>query len=207
MSGLQTLLTNSYGPAIGALCFVLIMSRVPEPMRRSLNAVLVAGTCGAYLNGGFGIWELIYPVLATPVVYFALRSYPFIGVACLMHAAWDLPHHLWGNPIWPFMPTSSWGCLIFDSSSQSGSWPRRTRADRTWSSGAEGARESHSAVTRAFQTTACRFANVIGFAEDVGELDTILPVFSMSAWRLIRPECRANSHNAVWGRSNRVKYR
>jgi len=20
-----------------------------------------------------------------------------------------------GNPIWPFMPTSSWGCMIFDS--------------------------------------------------------------------------------------------
>jgi len=32
-----------------------------------------------------------------------------------MHAAWDLAHHLWGNPIWPFMPTSSWGCMIFDS--------------------------------------------------------------------------------------------
>ena len=32
-----------------------------------------------------------------------------------MHAAWDLPHHLWGNPIWPFMPTSSFGCVIFDS--------------------------------------------------------------------------------------------
>jgi hypothetical protein len=116
MSGLQTLLAvDSYGPAIGALCFVLIMSRVPEPMRRTLNAVLVAGTCGAYLNGGFGIWELIYPLLATPVVYLALRSHRFIGVAWLMHAAWDLPHHLWGNPIWPFMPTSSWGCLIFDT--------------------------------------------------------------------------------------------
>ena len=23
-----------------------------------------------------------------------------------MHAAWDLAHHLCGNPIWPFMPTS-----------------------------------------------------------------------------------------------------
>ena len=116
MSGLQTLLAvDSYGPAIGALCFVVVMSRVPEPMRRTLNAILVAGTCGVYMNGGFGIWELIYPVLATPVVYLALRSYRFIGVAWLMHAAWDLPHHLWGNPIWPFMPTSSWGCLIFDT--------------------------------------------------------------------------------------------
>jgi hypothetical protein len=32
-----------------------------------------------------------------------------------MHAAWDVPHHLWGHPIWPFMPTSSFGCVIFDT--------------------------------------------------------------------------------------------
>ena len=24
-------------------------------------------------------------------------------------------HHVWGNPIWPFMPTSSFGCLVFDA--------------------------------------------------------------------------------------------
>ena len=104
-----------YGPAIGALCFVLGMSWVPEPARRTFNAILVAGTCGAYLNGGFGEWELIYPILATPVVFAGVQSYRFIGIAWLMHAAWDLAHHFWGNPIWPFMPTSSWGCMIFDS--------------------------------------------------------------------------------------------
>jgi len=32
-----------------------------------------------------------------------------------MHAAGDLAHHLWGIPLWPFMPTSSWGCMIFDA--------------------------------------------------------------------------------------------
>jgi Family of unknown function (DUF6010) len=104
-----------YGPAISALLFVLIMSRIPEPARRTFNAILVAGTCGAYLAGGFGIWELAYPLVATPVVYAGLRAYPFIGIAWLMHAGWDLAHHFWGNPIWPFMPTSSWGCMIFDS--------------------------------------------------------------------------------------------
>jgi len=91
------------------------MSRVSEPVRRPFNAILAAGACGAYLNGGFGVWELVYPVLATPVVYLGLRSYRFIGLAWLMHAGWDLPHHLWGNPIWPFLPTSSFGCMIFDT--------------------------------------------------------------------------------------------
>jgi len=66
------------------------------------------------LNGGFGKWELVYSLLATPVVYAGLRSYRFIGIAWLMDAAWDLAHHLWGNAIWPFMPSSSWGCMIFD---------------------------------------------------------------------------------------------
>jgi uncharacterized protein DUF6010 len=108
-------LMDVLGPAIGACVFVLVMSLVREPTRRTLNAVIVAGASGVYLSGGFGIWEIIYPVMVTPVAYRALQSYRYIGVAWLMHAAWDLPHHLWGNPIWPFMPTSSFGCFVFDS--------------------------------------------------------------------------------------------
>ena len=140
MSASHTLVfADHLGPVIAALLFILVMSRVPEPARRTFNAILVAGTCGAYLGGGFGIWELAYPLLATPVVYAGLRSYRFIGVAWLMHAAWDLAHHLWGNPVWPFMPTSSWGCMIFDAviaiSFLAGApaliqhiWPSRVRA-------------------------------------------------------------------------------
>ena len=103
------------GPAIGAVVFVLLMSIVPEPARRRFNAVFVAGASGVYLSGGFGPWELLYPALTMPVVYLALDSYRWIGIAWLMHAGWDVVHHLWGNPIWPFMATSSWGCMIFDT--------------------------------------------------------------------------------------------
>ena len=103
------------GPAIGAVVFVLVMSLVPEPARRRFNAVFVAGASGVYLSGGFGPLELLYPAITAPVVYLALDSHRLIGVAWLMHAGWDVVHHLWGNPIWPFMPTSSWGCMIFDT--------------------------------------------------------------------------------------------
>lgn len=103
------------GPAIAALVFVMVMSSVPEPSRQQFNAILVAGAGGVYLSGGFGAWELLYPALATPVAFLGLRSYRFIAFAWLMHAAWDLPHHFWGNPIWPFMRTSSLGCAIFDT--------------------------------------------------------------------------------------------
>src|SRR5262249_4290594 len=91
------------GPAVPAGGFVLLMSTVREPARRTFNAVLVAGTAGVYLSGGFGLWELMYPAIVTPILYLGLRSYRFIGIAWLMHAAWDLPHHFWGHPIWPFM--------------------------------------------------------------------------------------------------------
>lgn len=103
------------GPALGAAMFVLVMSLVKEPDRRTFNAIFVAGASGVYLSGGFGPWELLYPVIVTPVVYFGLRSYRFIGLAWLMHSCWDIVHHLWGNTIWPFMPTSSFGCMIFDA--------------------------------------------------------------------------------------------
>jgi hypothetical protein len=106
---------DSVGPALGGVIFVLVMSLVKEPTRRTFNAIFVAGASGVYLSGGFGPWELLYPAIVTPVVYFGLRSYRFIGLAWLMHSCWDIAHHLRGNPIWPFMPTSSFGCMIFDA--------------------------------------------------------------------------------------------
>ena len=115
MTAPPLVLMDYIGPAIGAGVFVLIMSLVREPERRTFNAVLVAGASGVYMSGGFGVWELVYPVIVMPIAYLGLRSYRFIGLAWLMHAAWDLPHHLWGRPIWPFLPTSSFGCVIFDT--------------------------------------------------------------------------------------------
>jgi len=110
------LIMDFVGPVIGAIAFVVIMSFVSEPARRTINAMIVAGASGAYLSGGgFGIWEVVFPVIAMPVAYLGLRSYSFIGLAWLMHSCWDIVHHLWGNPIWPFMPTSSFGCTIFDA--------------------------------------------------------------------------------------------
>src|SRR5262245_6948914 len=102
------------GPAIGASVFVLIMSFLNRRIRLRLNAVLAAGAAGVYLSGGLGPWELLYPALLSPLLYFAIESFPLIGVAWLLHAAWDAVHHFYGNPLWPFMATSSFGCLIFD---------------------------------------------------------------------------------------------
>jgi len=103
------------GPVGGAVVFIVIMASVREPARRNLNAVVVAGAGGVYMSGGFGLWELLYAAVAVTVAYAGLRSYRAIGLAWLMHAGWDLLHHLYGNAIWPFMPTSSFGCMLLDS--------------------------------------------------------------------------------------------
>ncbi len=109
------------GPLAAALVFVLSMSLVPEPARRHLNLALVAGAAGVYMSGGgFGVWEVAYPVLSTVLVYRAMRAdlmqaYRLIGLAWCLHAAWDLLHHRFGHEIWPFLPASSWGCMLFDS--------------------------------------------------------------------------------------------
>ena len=104
-----------FGPALGALVFVAVMSLVAEPTRRTLNAIILAGASGVYLSGGFGLWELTYPVIGAAIAFRGLRSYGSIGVGWLIHAGRDIAHHLWGNPIWPFMPSSAFGCMIFDS--------------------------------------------------------------------------------------------
>jgi hypothetical protein len=108
-------LIDALAPAFGAAVFVLLLSFVREPTRKTFNAIFVAGASGVYLSGGFGVWELLYPAIATPIAFIGLRSYQFIGIAWLMHSCWDIAHHFWGNPVWPFMPTSSFGCMIFDA--------------------------------------------------------------------------------------------
>jgi len=108
-------LPDIIGPVVGALLFVLGVSAVPEPARRSVNAFLAAGATGVYISGGFGAWELLFAALALPLAYLGMKSYRYIGVVWLMHSAWDLPHHLWNHPIWPFQSTSSFGCLVFDA--------------------------------------------------------------------------------------------
>ena len=102
------------GPAAAAGLFVLVMSKLRDSPRRKLMAVMTAGFATAYLGGGLGMWEFWYFVAASFVAYRALDSYGFVAIGWLMHPVWDLVHHFYGNPIWPWMPTSSFGCAVFD---------------------------------------------------------------------------------------------
>lgn len=97
------------------LLYALLMSLIREPHRRRFNAVMVAGAGAAYLSGGgMGGWEFAFTVVVTYVAYRGLDSWTFIGIGWLLHTAWDIVHHVKGNPIIPFLHTSSLGCAICD---------------------------------------------------------------------------------------------
>jgi hypothetical protein len=102
------------GPILVGVLFVCACSFFPEPSRQNFSAIMIAGAGAAYLNGGLGKWEFVFTTVVTFCAYKGLRSYNFIGVGWLLHTGWDVMHHLYGNPIVPFVPSSSLGCAICD---------------------------------------------------------------------------------------------
>ncbi|WP_033289539.1 DUF6010 family protein [Amycolatopsis jejuensis] len=97
------------------LAYCALQSLLKEPARRKFNAVMVAGAGAAYLSGGaLGGWEFVFTAAVTYCAYRGLDSYTWIGIAWLLHTAWDIVHHLRGAPIIPFAHTSSLGCAICD---------------------------------------------------------------------------------------------
>jgi hypothetical protein len=102
-------------PILIGLAYVALMSLVPEPTRRTLNAIIVAGAGAAYLSSGaLGPGELLFTAAITFCAYQGLTSYRWIGVAWLLHTVLDVIHTLLGRPILPFAPHSSFGCAICD---------------------------------------------------------------------------------------------
>ena len=98
-----------------AIVFVMLVSLLREPTRQRFMAIFVAGAGSAYLNGGLGGWEFLFTAVATYVAYRGLESYRWIAIAWLMHTAWDVVHHLYGDPIMFFMPSSSAQCAVMDA--------------------------------------------------------------------------------------------
>jgi hypothetical protein len=102
-------------PVVAAIIYVIGSSLIQEPNRRNFQAIMIAGAGAAYLSGGgLGKWEFVFTAVVTFCAYRGLRSYRFIGLGWMLHTAWDLVHHFYGNPIIPFLPNSSAGCAITD---------------------------------------------------------------------------------------------
>jgi hypothetical protein len=101
-------------PIVVAILFIVAVSALKEPNRRKFMAIMIAGAGAAYLNGGLGVWEFLFTAVVTYCAYKGLSSYKMIGVGWMLHSGWDVVHHLYGNPIIPFLQLSSFGCAICD---------------------------------------------------------------------------------------------
>lgn len=103
-----------FSPLLVAGVFVLLCGFLREPARRQFSAIMLAGAGAAYLGGGLGAWEFGFCAVMTFVAYRGLVDYRFVAIGWVLHTLWDVAHHLYGNPIVPFLPTSSAGCAICD---------------------------------------------------------------------------------------------
>ena len=101
-------------PILVAAGLIALISLLAEPARQKFSAVFLAGAGAAYLSGGFGLWEFAFCGVMTGLAFAGLSHYRAIAVGWLAHTVWDYLHHLYGNPIIPFAPLSSFGCAICD---------------------------------------------------------------------------------------------
>ena len=108
-------LLNAVVAAGIAVIYMLIFSRVKEPDRQKINALIIAGAGAAYLRGGFGAAEFAFCGMMTVIAFKGTTNYRFIALGWLLHVIWDVLHHLYGNSIVPFDTASSAGCAVCDS--------------------------------------------------------------------------------------------
>ena len=101
-------------PVLVAFFLIGLISLLAEPARQKFSALFLAGAGAAYLSGGFGLWEFAFCAAMTVLAYLGLSHYRAIAIGWIAHTVWDYFHHLYGNPIIPFAPISSFGCAICD---------------------------------------------------------------------------------------------
>ena len=105
---------NAIGAIVIALIYIALNSLIKEPNRQKFNTIMMAGAGAAYFSSGLGMWELVFCGVITFLSFKGLTHYYFIGIAWVLHTCWDVVHHLYADPIVPFVPTSSAGCAICD---------------------------------------------------------------------------------------------
>jgi hypothetical protein len=101
-------------PVVVGFLMIGLISLLAEPARQKFSAVFLSGAGAAYLSGGFGLWEFAFCTMMTVLAYIGLAHYRAIAIGWIAHTVWDCFHHLYGNPIIPFAPMSSFGCAICD---------------------------------------------------------------------------------------------
>jgi Family of unknown function (DUF6010) len=96
------------------LFWIIPSSFMKEPKRRTFNAIILAVGGGAYFNSGFGYYELIFGAVIGFTAYHSLNNYKFLALGWLFHTIWDIAHHVTGNPMLDYLPSTSFECAITD---------------------------------------------------------------------------------------------
>lgn len=107
--------THALAAALIAVVYIALNSLIKEPVRQRLNALVIAGAGAVYWSGGLGLYEFWFGPVMIFMAYKGLTDYRYIGAGWLLHSGWDAVHHLYGNPIVAFSPSSSGGCAVCDS--------------------------------------------------------------------------------------------
>lgn len=105
---------TAFGAVAVAAIYITAFSLVREPYRKTINALIIAGAGGVYWSAGLGPLEFVFGPIMFFFAYKGLTDYRYIAMGWLCHTAWDLVHHLYANPIVPFVSSSSAGCAICD---------------------------------------------------------------------------------------------
>lgn len=105
---------TALGAIIIASIYISIFSLVKEPKRKIINALIIAGAGATYWSGGLGYYEFPLGVIMIYLAYKGLTNYKFLALGWMVHTAYDILHHLYGDPIVPMVPSSSVGCAICD---------------------------------------------------------------------------------------------
>jgi hypothetical protein len=105
---------TAIGAVIIAGLYITIFSLVKEPSRQIINALIIAGAGATYWSGGLGFYEFPLGVIMIYLAFKGLKDYRFLALGWLVHTAYDILHHLYGNPILPMSSSSSAGCAICD---------------------------------------------------------------------------------------------
>lgn len=102
-------------PLIVSAVWIALASLMRDPDKRVAQAIIVAVAAGAYMDGGFGQWELLFTVAVGFCAYRGLRSYRWIAAGWAAHTVWDVLHHLNNHPMIAWLPASSFNCAVTDA--------------------------------------------------------------------------------------------
>jgi Family of unknown function (DUF6010) len=99
--------------AVGPI-YIAGLSLIDQPARRYVSAAILASAAFVYLGHGLGRLELWLAFTLLVLAALGSQWYPFIALGWVIHAGADIAHHRVDSPMFGWLPTSSWGCAVFD---------------------------------------------------------------------------------------------